>query len=136
MKDTMAHLPADYTFGIKYTPDEYSVGHLIGSGKKITRQKYIPTKAAGIPTRHGHSEDDVRPHVRKIQEGEDTSLGFKITEDVPGGELNKKMLKGFQLNHVFGVPTVKGPRAYPVAKRLADTAVRSFSLVRRSIVEF
>jgi hypothetical protein len=123
MKDTMAHLSPDHTFGIKYTPDEYSVGHLIGSGKKVSKsdakKRYVPTMPAGIPTRHERNEN--RQHVAKLREEEDATLGLKITEDIPGGQLNITKLKGFDLNHVFGVPSVRGHRM-PVAKRLADNA--------------
>ena len=120
MKDTLSHLSSDHTFGIVIPPDEYSVGHLIGTGKKYTgRLKYVPTSPAGIPTRHEHLEN-VKPHIPKLQECEDASLGFKITEDVPGGALNARMLQGFDLNHVFGIPSVRDKRRGPHRKRLAD----------------
>ena len=127
MKDTISHLSPDYTFGIAIPPDEYAVGHLIGSGKTISKsaikKRYVPSLPAGIPTRHEYSEDHF--HVHKTEEGEDTSVVLKITEDVPGGELNERMLKGFDLNHVFGVPTVREPRGH-VAKKFGDNTVNSF----------
>jgi hypothetical protein len=120
MKDTISHLPSDHIFGIVITPDEYRVGHLIGSGKTYTeRIKYVPSSPAGIPTRHEHLEN-VKSHTPKLQDCEDASLGFKITEDIPGGALNTHMLKGFDLNHVFGIPSVREKKKVPRRKRLAD----------------
>jgi hypothetical protein len=123
ISDTIAHLPLDHTFGIAFPPDEFAVGHLIGSGQKVfksaVKKRYAPLLPAGIPTRHEQNDHENHFHVHKTEEGEDTSVVLKITEDQPGGELNTRMLKGFDLNHVFGVPTVRGPRG-PVAKRLAD----------------
>ena len=120
MKDTISHLNSNHTFGIVIPPDEYSVGHLIGTGKKyFGRLKYVPSLPAGIPTRHEHLEN-VQCHTPKLQDCEDSSLGFKITEDVPGGALNTPVLKGFDLNHVFGIPSVRDKRTGPHRKRLAD----------------
>ena len=119
MKDTISHLSQNHTFGIVIPPDQYSVGHLIGSGKKVTKSPYVPSLPAGIPTRHEQLEHE-KSHSPKLQDCEDASLGFKITEDVPGGALNMHMLKGFDLNHVFGIPTVREGRRVPHRKRLAD----------------
>lgn len=120
MQDTISHLSSNHIFGIVIPPDEYSVGHLIGSGKKYTeRIKYVPSLPAGIPTRHEHLEN-VKNCIPKLQDCEDASLGFKITEDVVGGALNTHMLKGFDLNHVFGIPSVRDKIGGPHRKRLAD----------------
>ncbi|KAI8812236.1 hypothetical protein BJ742DRAFT_878843 [Cladochytrium replicatum] len=42
IRDTMAHLPNDYTFGRTFPPDEYNVGDLLGcaSTSKAYREKY------------------------------------------------------------------------------------------------
>lgn len=52
---------------------------------------------------------------------------LKITEDIVGGiPKATKMKRWFDLNHVFGVPTVRDPHGRMVKKKLADTTVSIF----------
>ncbi|KAJ3126088.1 hypothetical protein HK098_007886 [Nowakowskiella sp. JEL0407] len=59
MKDTMNHLPKDHSFGLKFPPDEYTVGDLLGcSTSKLyhqywgyrTPKDYISTPSRTDPT--------------------------------------------------------------------------------------
>nr|KAJ3417994.1 hypothetical protein HK105_000504 [Polyrhizophydium stewartii] len=139
IKSTMAHLPESHTFGITFPADEYSVRELLGythplspSAPQKDKTKLPP---AGLPTNH-HDDLDQRRHiVPRIRDHEDKTIVLKITEDVPGGSSSGgASQRRFDLNHVFGVPTVREPRGRARQKRLADNTNYGDELTAKGLV--
>ncbi len=129
----MAHLPPDYTFGISIPPDEYSVCKLLGyktPGKpKVMEKDKTKLPAAGLQTHHYDDLDNQKHIVPKLEDIEDRTLPLKITEDSVGGSQPhsiKTVINRFDLNHVFGVPTVRDPLSRTGPKKLADSTVSLF----------
>ncbi|KAI8909042.1 hypothetical protein EDD86DRAFT_275961 [Gorgonomyces haynaldii] len=125
IKDTMAHLPPDHTFGIKAKQDEMGVCELVGNTHQppCSRERLleIKKKPAGLQTHHTDDLDQQKHIVPQLTALEDRKLARKITEDVIGGTVLRKV--PLDLKRVFGVPTVRDPkgRIGRGQKKLADS---------------
>ncbi|KAJ3209400.1 hypothetical protein HDU82_000844 [Entophlyctis luteolus] len=108
LKETMAHLPQDHTFGIKYLSDEYNIGDLLGSGAKacddnLRVQEQEDRARATIGRRAALAAARNEKHTDKI-----TSLPYE-------SDKSEKYANQF----IFGLPTVLRSRPGFV-KKLAD----------------
>jgi hypothetical protein len=132
MKDTIAHLAKDHTFGIKDETCNMHVYDLMGSAPQPVKVKQVwknnaQRPPAGLKTHHSDDLDLQKHIVPILGPKEDQSLVRKITEDIVGGTICtlKVLPNNFDSNHIFGVPTVRDPtgRIGKGPKRLADKTV-------------
>ncbi|KAJ2993232.1 hypothetical protein HDV02_002575 [Globomyces sp. JEL0801] len=128
LKKTRAHLPSDFTFGIKLETPDINVADLIGNVHhtvpKIIKKDKTVLPPAGYPSRLLDDLDLQKHIVPVLGPLEDPTIVKKITEDRIGGTVSNgsPKLKSFPYDHVFGVPTVRDPslRIGKGLKRLAD----------------
>ncbi|KAJ8325638.1 hypothetical protein QVD99_002099 [Batrachochytrium dendrobatidis] len=126
IKSTMEHLPKDYTFGITFPVDEFSVRELLGNSEHTVESAGMKNKTrlppAGLPTNRHDNLAQPRHIIPKIMPNEDQSIVLKITEDVPGGrKLENSGKQQFDVCHTFGIPTVRDPCGHVRTSKLADS---------------
>ncbi|KAJ3105312.1 hypothetical protein HDU97_008209 [Phlyctochytrium planicorne] len=115
MKDTIEHLQADHIFGIRFPPDDYSVGDLIGYGKAareaLKKEEEKEAQAAANALAKGN--DSQRILVSASKKKLKGPLTTKITSTSPPID---RIVEG----PAFGVPTIRQKRRPGYMKRLSD----------------
>ncbi|KAJ3220098.1 hypothetical protein HDU67_006854 [Dinochytrium kinnereticum] len=115
IKDTIDHLQPEHVFGIRFRPDDYSVGDLIGYGKvaKESKKDADNVSEGDEPVLEEKNEEsnDRRPPRPKSKLSE--HLTPKITS-IPQASLTTRETR------TFGVPTIRQKRRPGYMKRLSD----------------
>ncbi len=129
MKDTMAGLPAGHAFGIMVKPDEFTAADLLGAARhpvlpRVSPEVFLGGRPAGLLSKyHNHRLKGNRG--KHVEERTGSNYAPKITDDLPhGGKQNPSLqVPGLQLDHVFGVTSIRKRPAVEFTKKFGDDTV-------------
>ncbi|KAI8621068.1 hypothetical protein BC830DRAFT_1096087 [Chytriomyces sp. MP71] len=120
--ETISHLPPDYTFGIKFPSDDYNVGDLLGSGKKVQADAKEQKEKAAVEAEqkrrkeacdtenfslHGVPKPVVQSGRRALAQARRDAQESEVTAKITSVPFEGHNTDKDKSRVVFGLPTVR-----------------------------